>query len=83
MRHVFVPINLKDYHWLLMHLDMEQSTFNVIDSMGCSQKEASTYVDLVKQFLQDYFHATKSIEGSKKVQDNTNLWTVATPASTK
>ena len=48
MKHVFVPINLKDYHWLLMHLDMEQSTFNVIDSMGCSLKEASTYVDLVR-----------------------------------
>ena len=37
---VFIPINVKDSHWLLMYLDMDESTFYLIDSMSTSMSTA-------------------------------------------
>lgn len=51
LRQVFIPINLKDHHWLLMYLDMDASTFYVLDSMSAGLAEAEGYVRAVSQFL--------------------------------
>ena len=47
MRQIFIPINLKDSHWLLMYLDMELSTFYVLDSMSTGLAAAEGHVRLV------------------------------------
>lgn len=88
MRQVFIPINLKDYHWLLMYLDMEASTFYVLDSMSTGLAEAEGYVRAVSQFLQDYFHSTKQESAAARRKskcptagpdDNLTLWTTKVP----
>ena len=60
LKTILVPINVKDYHWLLLSCHLPTNTFFVLDSMGSSKEQAAGYVDIVRQFLQDYFHSTKS-----------------------
>ena len=88
MRQVFIPINLRDSHWLLMYLDMEASTFFVLDSMSTGLAAAEGYVRVVSQFLQDYFHSTKQESAAAKRRsryptagpdDNLTLWTTKVP----
>jgi Ulp1 family protease len=59
LKNILIPINIRDYHWLLFDCNLSSNTFYIIDSMGSSRQEASHHIETIKQFLQDYFHATK------------------------
>lgn len=87
LKTILIPINLTDSHWLLMSLDLTENIFYIIDSMGSSKQSAEHYVNVVRQFLQEYFHATKSESKStirKSFQpaafdDNLANWKIVTP----
>ena len=87
LKTILIPINLTDSHWLLMSLDLTENVFYVIDSMGSSRQSAEQHVNVVKQFLQDYFHATKSESKSVSrkscmntaLDDNLVNWKIETP----
>lgn len=58
--------------------------------MGSSREEALRYVEIIKHFLQDYFHATKSevpksarqsLNQRRNLQDNLNLWDIKIPVN--
>ena len=82
LKNVLIPINIKSYHWLLMNLNMLSGTFEVLDSMPTSLQSVEGQIDIVRQFLQDYFHSTKSESPCKKLEDNTALWKVSIPQIT-
>lgn len=64
-RNVVFPINIERSHWLLLNMNLPMSTFYVIDSLlpgteNIVKRCEEEYVSLVRQFMQDYFHHTKS-----------------------
>ena len=93
-KNIVVPINIKSSHWLLLNLNTSTNTFYIIDSMLSSSESQQVlikryeneYVDLVRQFMQDYFDSTKaerrqshakSLPGGAPVhalEDNMSLW---------
>jgi Ulp1 family protease len=74
-RNILIPINVQNSHWLLLNLNMERHSFDLLDSMSTSKDSTMAHAGLARQFLQDYFHATKS-EVSAAVEDNTSLWSI-------
>lgn len=48
LRNILVPINVKDYHWLLLCCHLPTNTFYVLDSMGSSKEQAAHYIDIVR-----------------------------------
>ena len=87
LKTILIPININHSHWLLMSLDLVNNKFYVIDSMGSSKQNAEFHVNIVKQFLQDYFHATKSESKSMQrksfvnssLDDNLVNWKIESP----
>jgi len=82
LKNVLIPINIKSSHWLLMNLNMSSGTFEVLDSMSTNLQNVEHHIDIVRQFLQDYFHSTKSESPCNKLEDNTTLWKVRIPQIT-
>jgi Ulp1 family protease len=82
---LLVPINIRDYHWLLLNCDLVSNTFYVLDSMGILHGSAQSHIAVFKQFLQDYFHFTKPGAGRKtslfnqSLEDNLALWQTRIP----
>ena len=65
-----------------MNCNMHSSTFEVLDSMSATIHSVEQHVDIVRQFLQDYFHSTKCESPCKNLEDNTTLWKIEIPKVT-
>ena len=50
MENILVPINIKDYHWLV--LNIRKPNIYIIDSMSSAYLDG---VDILQYFLVDYF----------------------------
>ena len=50
MDNILVPINIKDYHWLV--LNIRKPNIYIIDSMQSAHLDG---VDILQYFLVDYF----------------------------
>ena len=76
VKNFLIPINIKHSHWLLLNCHISTSTFYLIDSLG--SRDCEPYVDLISQFLEDYFKETMG-DGPPVPEESLKRWRSTSP----